>query len=48
MRMISSERIWVAIAVITVGFNALIPVAALAASASEIDRDARAVVDETL
>jgi len=32
----------VAIAVITVGFNALIPTMALAASASAIDRDARA------
>ena len=32
------KRIGVAIAVITVGFNALIPVVALAASASEIDR----------
>jgi lipid-binding SYLF domain-containing protein len=36
------KRIGVAIAVITVGFNALIPAAALAASAREIDRDVSA------
>jgi len=36
----------VAIAVITVGFNALIPTMALAASASAIDRDARASLDK--
>ena len=36
----------VAIAVITVGFNVLIPTMALAASASAIDRDARASLAE--
>jgi lipid-binding SYLF domain-containing protein len=36
----------VAILVITVGFNVLTPAAALAASASGIDRDARAALDK--
>ena len=36
----------VAIAVITVGFNVLIPPAALAATASAIDRDAKASLDK--
>ena len=40
------KTVGVAIAVVMVGFNVLIPATALAASASQIDRDARAALSD--
>jgi lipid-binding SYLF domain-containing protein len=45
MSMNLTKTIGIAIAFITIGFNALMPAAALAASARAIDRDARASLD---